>query len=126
MDENLLTAMKNMNDLLTMGELLFGKEKEKLNMNEEKKFIPKGKIFIGSAGEYSDYGVIFICRALKDIYVDNIRKEFLDNEKMDKYGYYNIYQFCNWLVINGYAEEYEYDELHIDNYPKGNIDLELK
>lgn len=96
-------------------------------MGKKKIFIPKGKIFIETFGEYSDYIMVSVCRALKDIYPKKITEEFLFEKKGETSKDSRYYEFVNWMIINGYAEEFEYDELHaVIYYREEDINLDLK
>ena len=72
--------------------------------------IPKGALFIISTGEYSDYSVQTICRALVEIDYDILMTEFLAS--IDWYP--GESEYINWLINTKHiAKELDYFEFHI-------------
>jgi len=79
---------------------------------KKNEFIPKGKIFIETF--YGDReNSVYIYKALKDINPKLIRVEFLGDSKKDTTRNHNI---VDWIISKGYAEEVEFDTLHINGY----------
>jgi hypothetical protein len=80
--------------------------------------IPKDALFTITSGEYSDYGVQCICRALADIAVDSARDEYLTLFPEQKKDYeFKRSVFINWLInTKKLAAEIPFFEFHIDSY----------
>jgi hypothetical protein len=75
--------------------------------------IPEGAVFYVSTGEYSSYEVIDVCRALKQIDLDSLRKEYgppLDEDDSRP----PASEFCAWLKQRGYLESLPHGELFLD------------
>ncbi len=80
----------------------------------ETKILKSGQMIIMTAGEWSDYGIIFAAKALKDFNVEKVKAEFPCK------GGFNEYSFGIWLVKQGYVEEVEMIEWALGNYGKKN------
>ena len=80
--------------------------------------IKKGKLFVMTHGEYSDYELMTICKASQDIDVFALQEEYLENFK--KEGWQTVPNFIKWLTVDkNVAEEFLYTEWHLGTY--GNI-----
>jgi hypothetical protein len=79
--------------------------------------IPKGYIFYFSSGEYSDYNVPGVFRALKEINPDYFLERYLSEfpEQREEYSF-ERYQFINWLLNQDLIESIDHLEWHLDNY----------
>lgn len=87
-------------------------------MNEEYMMpIPKGSIITTTVGEYSDYGVVAVVRALQDLNPKELRDRYLAEfpEENDPYAF-EEYKFQNWLNKHGYVEELNHFKWHFGAY----------
>jgi len=95
-------------------------------MNNKTNIIPFGTIFIITDGDWSDYTIHVLCKALKKINILDIQREYLAKYPKQKEDYeFNISQFIAWLVNDmHYAEEIDFEELWLG--PGDYRDFELK
>jgi hypothetical protein len=79
--------------------------------------IPAGKILMLSSGEYSDYSVMGVFRTLKPITQD-VYSAMRDACFSASPGYdrYEVGKAAPWLIVNGYVEEVEHEELYLGDY----------
>jgi len=79
--------------------------------------IPAGALFFVSSGEYSDYGVSGIFRALKDIDADKLRAEWLVQNpgQADGWGF-SYHKFLGSLFVDGYFEPLDAFEFYMGGY----------
>ena len=80
--------------------------------------IPKGAMFMIATGEYSDYSIQCLCRAIFDIAIDVIRDEYLIlfPEQKEEYEF-NSSVFMNWFInTKKLAEEIPFFEFHLETY----------
>lgn len=90
--------------------------------------IKVGETFTISDGEYSDYGVIALCRAKQEIDIDSLIQEYLsiNPEQIPDY-YFEYYKFVKWLLVDkNVAEEIPYRELHLGGYGKAEPKIDTQ
>ena len=94
-------------------------------MHDKIKVIPKGCLFTVTAGEYSYYCTMTVCKALKEIDTKIMQDEYLNEHPRQKEEYsMGKSQVIAWMVNEkGYAEEVDYFELHLGSY--SNVDFDL-
>lgn len=74
-------------------------------------------VIIATEGEYSDYSVRALLNWLSDKTPEEAREAYLEkNPKQREYYSFNTDMFISWLIIEGYAEELQAQELHIGDY----------
>jgi hypothetical protein len=76
--------------------------------------IPAGALFTITAGEYSDFSVDGVFRALKDIDGERLRGEWLAQRPVPDS--IDAPRFTAWLALNGFLEQIPAFELHLDGY----------
>jgi len=87
--------------------------------------IKKGELFVITHGEYSDYGLITLGRAKKDLDIEQLINKFTKNRKTRTY-LSGSYKFVNWLVnIESCVEELMLNELNLA-YMFNQISLKKK
>jgi hypothetical protein len=87
--------------------------------------LKKGEITLITSGEYSDYGVQTVVRALEDFHILEMRDEYLSGHR-EQSGRYDAdhQQFVQWLVNERKCvEEVEHREWHIGSYSTLEGDL---
>ena len=78
--------------------------------------IKKNELFIFSSGEYSDYEVFTVCRALKNIDVDKMKDEYLKLYSLEDYGF-SEYRFMNWIInVKHLVEELDFKEWFLGTF----------
>jgi hypothetical protein len=83
----------------------------------EMDIIKKGKYFIASSGAYSDYSIVGLFFAQKDIAALALRDIYLEEYPTEKRDYaFSDGHFMKWLTDGGYCEEVGYMELHLSDY----------
>jgi hypothetical protein len=89
------------------------------------KMIKKGSLFIITSGEYSDYELVTICKALCDIDVQGAKAEYLQAYPEQGEDYKFRYgKFVTWLINEKrIAKELDYFEWHTDDY--GIVDFSV-
>lgn len=80
--------------------------------------IPAGMLFAVTTGEYSDYTVWGVFRALREIDTERLLRLWvnLNPEQANEYDF-EIYEFLAYLVRNEYAELSDCAEIYLD-YPE--------
>jgi hypothetical protein len=80
--------------------------------------IPKGRIFIISTGEYSDYDVQTIFQAKEDLDAAELSQEYLKLFPTEAVLYSLCFtKFIHWLMnIKAVVEEIDYSEWHLGDY----------
>jgi hypothetical protein len=88
-------------------------------------YIKTGQTVIVSEGEWSDYSILFIVRALVDVDVIALKEEWLSlhPEQREEY-HFESYQFFAWVMSQGIFTPVSVDwlEWHIASY--GNLEFE--
>lgn len=73
----------------------------------------KGVLILATTGEYSDYQIDMVCRALKDFTekeVDDTIPRATDSIGRNR----KIMAFSAWLVVGDFVEEIDYHYLDLD------------
>lgn len=76
-------------------------------------------VILISSGAYSNYMVIAIVNWLRaDVTPEQARDLYLGPEPRDEDAYAEIngHKFAGWLNRNGYTEDVEAEELHVEEY----------
>ena len=76
-------------------------------------------VILISSGAYSDYMVIAVVHWLRDdVTPEQARDLYLGPGPHDKEAYAEIdgHKFAGWLNRNGYTEDIEAEELHVEEY----------
>lgn len=76
-------------------------------------------VILISSGEYSDYNVVAIVNWLRDdVTPEQARDLFIGPEPRDENDYSQIdgYEFAAWLNKEGYTQDIEAEELHVESY----------
>jgi len=83
---------------------------------KSKNIIKKGELFLFSIGEFSNYGIKATCKAQKDIDVEEIKQQYLEQyPDQEEYCEFEPYRFIKWVLVDqGLAEEISCKELHMD------------
>lgn len=84
--------------------------------------IEKGQIFLLSSGQYSDYSVETVCRAIADFDMGEITREYRA-EYPDEERYNNLEAFL--INVKKVAEEIDFIEIHRDFW-EGEITVQKK
>lgn len=102
-------------------------------MVNKDRIIKKGELFILTEGEYSDYQIITLCRALTDLNTANLLNEFTGEErkigplKINPYEYWERPRdsnFPNWIMnVKKVAEEVPLTEWHYETYNEMSADI---
>ncbi len=85
-----------------------------MNIELDTKILQKGGLIVVTAGEYSDYGIVFATRALRDFNIEKAKRKFPYK------GSFNEYSFGIWLIQEGYVEEVEVTEWALGNCGRKN------
>jgi len=87
--------------------------------------IKKNEMFLFSAGSYSNYEVITICKAKTDIDIELLKKEYLKNNPDEEEDYcFKQYKFVKWIIVDKkLAEEIRYKEWHLGSYAIADFSL---
>lgn len=89
-------------------------------LKDKPRIIAKNTLTLFTHGNYSDFGVLGLFKALKNIDVSFLRKEFeKDNPDVDIYDKEHV--FTVWLIRKKYFEEVTYSTLYTGSY--GDITL---
>lgn len=84
-----------------------------------------GDLIVLTSGEYSDFGITGIYRALKDFNDADFSRAYVgrpaNQRKFDKSGA-GAYDFPEWVKSSGYLEEIEYCEIHYGAYGRLSIE----
>lgn len=78
----------------------------------------EGDLFFSSVGEYSDYRVINVCKAIKEFNILDLKKEYLliFPDQAREY-HFQPRQFVSWLINDmALAEKLPCREFHVGNY----------
>lgn len=79
--------------------------------------IPAGSLLTVRTGEYSDYYVRGIFRALRDIDAAKLREEYLSERPKQRERYhFEDDEFLAWAVRGGYIEPVDGLEWHLSDY----------
>jgi hypothetical protein len=79
--------------------------------------IPAGSFFTVTTGEYSDYSVHGVFRALQDIDPRALSKRYLsEHPDQAKEYHFEESQFLGWLAREGVIETVDSYEWHLSNY----------
>jgi hypothetical protein len=87
--------------------------------------IKAGAIVMLSEGEYDDYRVESIVRALADIDLNALAQQFMPTTSPDHTSdlpFRDAEAFANWLVNNGHVERVTYEEVRVEQF--GGWDVE--
>lgn len=77
--------------------------------------VMEGEIILITSGEYSDFGMIALTRAVQTFDPEALfAKAFPD-------GGFGDTVFGDWLIANGYLEKFKYRELYLDGYRHFNL-----
>jgi len=84
----------------------------------EKRVIPKDSQFLISAGEYSDFQVFTVCRALEDLDVDALKEKYLSTFPKEREPYaFDYYRFLSWLLLfENLVLELDHIEWYLGSY----------
>ena len=86
--------------------------------------ITKGELLTLATGEYSDYSVRGVFRALSDFDPqEQIAKFISENPQDDGDNYYDLSEFIGWVARSGLLEPVDSREWHIGSY--GRFDSTL-
>lgn len=86
--------------------------------------IPKGALFTVTTGEYSDYSIHGVFRAIEEIDADALRAAFLtENPDQDEEYSFECDRFLVWLVRKNLLESIDSFEWHLHDY--GNARTEM-
>lgn len=77
--------------------------------------IPVNVIFPITAGEFDDYRIIGIFKALQDLDVEFIRQNWLKRYP-DSNNYFDHYEFLKTAIKDGLIEPIEMYNFHLHNY----------
>lgn len=71
-----------------------------LKSGSSRKIIPKGSLFYVSTGQYSDFHIIGVFRALADIDVDSLQEDWLEKhpEQRERYSFEEKDFFASLVV----------------------------
>lgn len=89
------------------------------------KIVKKGQIMVLTSGDYSDYGINAIFKALEDFDLDAEVQEYYKQEtevQFDRNRRKTGIDFPAWLVKWRVAEEVDFLEIHTGDY--GEVDIE--
>lgn len=85
--------------------------------NNEYNKVNKGTILMLSTGEYSDYGIQTLSKAIKDFDIREVSEEYLSENEGQRGSYScDFYKFTQWLIEKKYIETVEYKEWHLGDY----------
>jgi len=88
--------------------------------------ITKGKLFVITHGEYSDYDLIALCKAKKDLEIDKLVEKYIKIANVNRTYLSGSFKFVNWLINSeSCIEELELNELNL-YYMFEQISLEKK
>jgi len=83
--------------------------------------IPAGSLFTVTSGEYSDYSVRGVFRALAAINADALRSEYLAERPEQAVEYcFREDQFLGWVARKGLIEAVDCFEWHLCNYSRAS------
>lgn len=83
----------------------------------DERIIKSGALFTVSTGEYSDYSVAGVFRALRDIRPFDLRDQWLEDHPAQRERYaFDYGAFFAWVTRQGYCEAVESQEWHLADY----------
>jgi hypothetical protein len=84
--------------------------------------IPEGSLFTFTTGQYSEYSVTGLFKALKSIDISTLFKQWLE-EHPEQAGFFNLnaYEFIAWVTKEGYLEQVDCYEWHVDDNPSSGL-----
>jgi len=86
----------------------------------------KGDLVIVTTGQYSDYALHYMAKALISFNAASVRAEYLKTRKSEEKKYYfSDYDFVNFLLAEKYLTPVKCTEICIHGYGEGLIDLEV-
>lgn len=75
------------------------------------------RIIIATSGSYSDYRLLAVLEWLGEMTPEAARDEYMAQKAGGKMG--DPLAFIGWLTQKGYVQDLECEELHIEEYYKG-------
>lgn len=87
--------------------------------------IQPGEILVISEGEYSDYGVLGLFTVIKEIDPVKVRSEFEVQHVREAFelDYQRNRKFVGYLNREGFIEDIQHIELHMNEYDHRKMDL---
>jgi hypothetical protein len=84
--------------------------------------IPAGAIFTVTSGEYSDYYIVGVFRALREIEPNILLKQWLTNhpEQQEDYNFEEK-EFLAWITQNGYLEVVDCYNWKLESYSSASF-----
>jgi hypothetical protein len=97
------------------------------------KKVAKGDLIIMTSGDYSDYVIDTLCRALADFDIEEVRQEYLAQfpEEAVRYKFSDTH-FKKWLIVDKrlleelQAREWNFDSYDGADYEIKPVDFEVK
>ena len=97
------------------------------------KKVVKGDLIIMTSGDYSDYVIDILCRALADFDIEEMRQEYLVlfPEEAVRYKFSDVH-FKKWLIVDKrlleelQAREWNFDSYDGADYEIKPVDFEVK
>lgn len=80
--------------------------------------VQAGQALLVTSGEYSDFGIVALCKALRDFDVIPLIAEY--KAMNPKETHFNYSEFGDWLIEKAYVEKLPYAELYMGSY--GDVD----
>ena len=86
--------------------------------------IPKGMLFTVTSGEYSDYQVHGVFRALEEINADELKAQWIamDKSRGEPY-HFNDTGFIAWIAKSGLLEPVDSLEFFVGAYNMGDVEV---
>ena len=80
--------------------------------------IKKGTMLVISTGEYSNFTIHTLCKALQDIDTEVVKQEYLLVHPEEGVEYHaNFYRFMKWIIVDKQlVEEIVYGEWYVGSY----------
>ena len=96
-------------------------------MTDKVKIIPKGAVFSVTAGVYSGYYTLALCKALTEIDIKAMQEEYLsERPEQNKKHRLKEREVIAWIVNEKrYAEEIDFCELHLGDYSTADFMLSI-
>ena len=86
-------------------------------MRKIETIITAGALFTVTTGDYSDYSVRGVFRALQDIEAESLRADYLQRYPNEETNYeFNEHKFMAYLLTLKLVEELHHFEFHLSNY----------
>lgn len=86
--------------------------------------IKKDELLVLTTGEWSDYEMITICKALVDLDIEVLQSEYIKRYNRVDASSVISSRFVTWLISKQFMVELSYRELHFSSYHRDRFEGE--